>query len=272
MKSFKDYLKEAEVTVTKVSPADAWKKHTGQDTKKSKVPVDPKTGKTLYQKVQGVEEGHQLPGKDEHYTLRNNIWTLYDGDEIVHEYRPERGEIVGAKKLLARFDDKGYDVTHVVSPMGVTTYLYGKPEDEIDEGAGKGIMINGKEVDMTSLEIDGVDSRDYPDFADAYFSAGYFTDGTPMSDEELDQFQNENGDLLYDKAYDSLHEEDMKVIKDRAGVNKSDIPAYKRKNSGDPDWKVSHDDLKKEREKSATSPEGLAALKRRMGMIEDGDQ
>jgi hypothetical protein len=72
-----------------------------------------------------TDEGHQLPGKDEYYTLRNNVWTVYDGDEIVHEYRPERGEVVGAKKLLARFDDEGYDVTHVVSPMGVATYLPG---------------------------------------------------------------------------------------------------------------------------------------------------
>jgi hypothetical protein len=141
-----------------------------------------------------------------------------------------------------------------------------------NEGAGQGIMVNGKEVDMTSLEVDGVDSRDYPDFADAYFSAGYFVDGTEMSDEELDQFQQDNGDLLYDKAYDSLHESELSLIKDRAGVNKSDVPAYKRKNSGDPDWKVSHDDLKKEREQNASGSEGLAALKKRMGMIEDGTE
>jgi hypothetical protein len=56
-----------------------------------------------------------------------------DGDELVHEYKPERYEIVGAKKLLAYFDDEGYDVTHVISPMGVVTYLYGKPDD-MDEG------------------------------------------------------------------------------------------------------------------------------------------
>ncbi|NBO70573.1 hypothetical protein EBV26_08815 [bacterium] len=42
-------------TVKTVSPADAWKKHTGQRTSKSKVPVDPKTGKTLYQKVTSEE-------------------------------------------------------------------------------------------------------------------------------------------------------------------------------------------------------------------------
>jgi hypothetical protein len=57
-----------------------------------------------------------------------------DGDELVHEYKPLRNEIPGAKKLLARFDDEGYDVTHVISPMGVVTYLYGKPENDMDEG------------------------------------------------------------------------------------------------------------------------------------------
>ena len=42
-------------TVKTVSPADAWKKHTEPKKSKSKVPVDPKTGKTLYQKVTSEE-------------------------------------------------------------------------------------------------------------------------------------------------------------------------------------------------------------------------
>jgi hypothetical protein len=40
--------------------------------------------------------------------------------------------------------------------------------------------------------------------------------------------------------------------------NKSDVPAYKRQQSGDPDWKVSHDDLEKERTKNISHPERLA--------------
>ena len=78
--------------------------------------------------LSGMGEGEVE--RDKHYYLRNNIWRVMDGDDLVHEYKPERNEIPGAKKLLARFDDEGYDVTHVISPMGVTTYLYGKPEDE----------------------------------------------------------------------------------------------------------------------------------------------
>jgi hypothetical protein len=84
--------------------------------------------------------------------------------------------------------------------------LYGKPEDELDESATRGIMVNGKEVDYASLEIDGVDSSDYPDFSDAYFSSGSFTDGTEMSDEDLDELADTYGELVNRKAYDSLHE------------------------------------------------------------------
>jgi hypothetical protein len=58
-----------------------------------------------------------------------------------------------------------------------------------------------KVVDTGSLEIDGVDGRDAPDFSDAYFSAGEFKDGTKMSDDELNELANEHPDLLYEKIY-----------------------------------------------------------------------
>ena len=64
------------------------------------------------------------------------------------------------------------------------------------------ITIQGKAVDTGSLEIDGVDGRDAPDFCDAFFSAGEFEDGTKMSDEELNELADEHPDLLYEKIYD----------------------------------------------------------------------
>ena len=53
-----DRVEEApgDYTVKTISAADAWKKHTEPKKSKSKVPVDPKTGKTLYQKVTSEEE------------------------------------------------------------------------------------------------------------------------------------------------------------------------------------------------------------------------
>jgi hypothetical protein len=56
-------------------------------------------------------------------------------------------------------------------------------------------------VEVGSLEIDGVDGRDAPDFSDAYFSAGQFEDGTKMTDEELGELAEEHPDILEEKIY-----------------------------------------------------------------------
>ena len=63
--------------------------------------------------------------------------------------------------------------------------------------------LNGKKV--IDIEVDGVDPRDFPDFSDAYFSYACYEDGTPLTDDELIELADKNGDILYEKAYDSLH-------------------------------------------------------------------
>jgi hypothetical protein len=63
--------------------------------------------------------------------------------------------------------------------------------------------LNGRKV--VDIEVDGVDSRDYPDFADAYFSYACYEDGTPLTEQELDKLADQNGDILHEKAFDSLH-------------------------------------------------------------------
>jgi len=51
-----------------------------------------------------------------------------------------------------------------------------------------------KKID--NIEIDGIDTKDYPDFCDAYIvSADY--DGVPMTDEQLDEI-NEDGDFQHE--------------------------------------------------------------------------
>jgi len=63
--------------------------------------------------------------------------------------------------------------------------------------------LNGRKV--IDMEIDGVDPRDYPDFSDAYFTYACYEDGTKLTDDELNQLADQNGDVLYEMAYDSLH-------------------------------------------------------------------
>ena len=63
-------------------------------------------------------------------------------------------------------------------------------------------ILNGKKV--IDLEIDGVDSGDYPDFCNAYFSSGCYEDGTPLKDDELNKLTDLAGDVLWEMAFDSL--------------------------------------------------------------------
>jgi len=64
-------------------------------------------------------------------------------------------------------------------------------------------MLNGKKV--VDLEVDGVDSRDYPDFSDAYFSGGCYEDGTDLTEDELDRLSDLASDVLWEMAFDRLH-------------------------------------------------------------------
>ena len=64
-------------------------------------------------------------------------------------------------------------------------------------------MLNGKKV--IDLEVDGVNGADYPDFCDAYFSAGSYEDGTPLTEDELNRLTDLAGDVLWEMAFDSLH-------------------------------------------------------------------
>jgi hypothetical protein len=52
------------------------------------------------------------------------------------------------------------------------------------------VMVNGKAVDLNSLEFDDVHQWDAPDYADAYVVAATFSDGTPLSEVEIDELQN----------------------------------------------------------------------------------
>ena len=72
----------------------------------------------------------------------------------------------------------------------------------IKENKSTPLMLNGKAVDEKSIEIDGVDRRDYPDFSDAYISAANYMDGTPLSDKEIEELDAQNNELVHEKIQD----------------------------------------------------------------------
>jgi len=61
-----------------------------------------------------------------------------------------------------------------------------------------------EDVDLSSLDIDGIFMDDYPDFCDAYFSKGQHKDGQLLTSEELDQLSDTQRDLLHSLICDRL--------------------------------------------------------------------
>ena len=64
--------------------------------------------------------------------------------------------------------------------------------------------LQAKEVNHDSLEVDGIDHSDYPDYSDAYFSYGEYVDGAEMNDDELAELGWENPDLLYNTVQEFI--------------------------------------------------------------------
>ena len=58
-----------------------------------------------------------------------------------------------------------------------------------------------KKID--NIEVDGIDTKDYPDFCDAYISSADY-DGVPMTDEQLDEL-NEDGDFQHECIMNDIH-------------------------------------------------------------------
>lgn len=79
-----------------------------------------------------------------------------------------------------------------------------KSFDKVKPAANDGTIINGKRVDLSSIEVEGVDKRDYPDFADAFASYATFEDGTELNDEELSELTDVESMLIHDLAHKSI--------------------------------------------------------------------
>ena len=66
------------------------------------------------------------------------------------------------------------------------------------------LSLNNRPIDRSSLEIEGVDRSDYPDFVDTFFSFARFHQGRKLTDEELQQLTENEGELLNEMAINSL--------------------------------------------------------------------
>tara|TARA_Y100000817_G_scaffold310522_1_gene301290 strand:+ start:1915 stop:2136 length:222 start_codon:yes stop_codon:yes gene_type:complete len=67
------------------------------------------------------------------------------------------------------------------------------------------LPFKGKFVNWYSLQVEGVDTRDYPDFCDCWISYGEWADGTPLTESELEDIQEEYSDLAYEIAIATIY-------------------------------------------------------------------
>lgn len=131
-------------------------------------------------------------------------------------YRADIGKKVGCtkgpvSKYLAALHANVPDAKNeeVEEPMKIKLSEIAK---KIMEGKGyytpnKGITLNGRAIDPKSIEIDGVDPRDYPDFSDAYISAASYVGGGAVSEEDLPAIEDQNYGLTNDLAHGNYLEE-----------------------------------------------------------------
>ena len=109
------------------------------------------------------------------------------------------------------------------SPTDLPGYVERLKKLNVEEGL-RSTDINGKPVDLESLEVGGVNTRDYPDFSDAYFEYGMFADGSEMSEDELNQLTDEYRDLLHQMVHDSLYEGTEDAMVEGPDAIKSKLP------------------------------------------------
>jgi hypothetical protein len=64
--------------------------------------------------------------------------------------------------------------------------------------------MNLPEIKISSIEIEDLDPRDYPEFCDAYISYAESVDGIALTEEQLD-ILNQDSELVHSVAWDMMH-------------------------------------------------------------------
>jgi len=110
------------------------------------------------------------------------------------------------------FNYKQFLTENKLTPQSRVKSLFERDQsDEHESNSGKinekqSVIVNGKPVDVNSIEIDGVEMYDYPDFSDAYVINATFEDGIDLTDTELEELQEEYPDLVHELAHESIQE------------------------------------------------------------------
>jgi hypothetical protein len=176
----------------------------------------PDTDDDVEQLIDWMSEEHPVGVDAQDAT--NSLYNII-GDDRLFDRLGELAEIdptADARDVVSSwlYDNLPQVYQRIESEMGDPDMPAEPSEDnqEVDESyTPPPVMINGKQVDLGSIELDGVESYDRPDYADAYASAATFTDGTALTDDELDELSDKHGDIINMRAHDMLEGDEYGV-------------------------------------------------------------
>jgi len=75
----------------------------------------------------------------------------------------------------------------------------------MNKNTNDNLSFKGGNVSYNSLQVEGVDTKDYPDFCDCWIGYGEWEDGTELSESELEDLQTTYTDLAYELAIDFIY-------------------------------------------------------------------
>lgn len=88
----------------------------------------------------------------------------------------------------------------VIEPSGSPIHSF-ESEDAAIECANE---MNNPKIDFKSVELDGIDERDYPDFSDAFIEYAETVDGVPLTAWQI-EIVNQDSELVHELAHEFFH-------------------------------------------------------------------
>ena len=112
--------------------------------------------------------------------------------------------------------DKKYfnDAKKIIDDLGLTVMM--AKEGKLNEARKeKGPKVQGREVDISSIEIEGVETREGPDdgTVDAFAATARFTNGKELNPNQLDKLTDDNPDLIHRLAMEQFFESNVSESK-----------------------------------------------------------
>jgi hypothetical protein len=116
--------------------------------------------------------------------------------------------MVSSAKHYLEFELKEPEIDAMVGVATAEDIISNVHTEPLEE-AQREVMIDGKLVDISSIEVSNVYPDDYPDFSDAYAANAQFMDGTELTDEQLSMLDDKYSYLIRNAAEDFLTEKKL---------------------------------------------------------------